>query len=192
MSTKVWALAGASLFLAACATQEERKPAPPPVAATPAVAPAAAPAPAPAPAAPAPRQAVKPVAEKARIATQVLFDFDRATLRPDGRTALDDVASRTRGVSVETVIVTGHADRIGGDEYNRRLSTRRAESVRAYLVSKGLQSGRVYAEGKGETQPVTAGKCGNMGPENRRNAKLIACLQPDRRVEIEILGTRTQ
>ena len=193
MRSKLFALVGASFLMAACATQEAPKPAPPPVTPVPAPAPAAAPAPAPAPApaAPAAREVPKPVAEKARIATQVLFDFDRATIRTDGRTALDDIASRARAVNVEVVIVIGHADRIGRDDYNRRLSIRRAEAIKAYLVSKGLQPNRVYAEGKGEAQPVTGDRCRNMGAENRGNAKLIACLQPDRRVEIEILGTRS-
>jgi OOP family OmpA-OmpF porin len=130
--------------------------------------------------------------QRANISTQVLFDFDRATIRPDGGSALDDVAARARGVTIEVVIVTGHADRIGGDAYNQRLSGRRAEAVKAYLVSKGMQPGRIYAEGKGEMQSLTGDKCRNMGAENRRNRKLIACLQPDRRVEIELLGTRSQ
>jgi OOP family OmpA-OmpF porin len=92
-------------------------------------------------------------------------------------------------VKLETIIVTGHADRIGSSPYNQRLSARRAQSVKDYLVSKGFDASRIYAEGKGETQPVTGDKCRNMGPESRHNRKLIACLQPDRRVEIELIGT---
>lgn len=130
--------------------------------------------------------------EKARIAAQALFDFDRATLRPDARSVLDDIASRASGVNVEALIVTGHADRIGSEAYNVGLSARRAEAVRSYLISKNLQAGRVYAEGKGKSQPVTGDKCQRMGKENRDNKKLIACLQPDRRVEIEIIGTRSR
>lgn len=182
----------AALFLAACATQEAAKPAAPQ--------PAPTPAPAPAPrAAPAPTQNVTPqpvpqapVAQKARIAAQTLFDFDKATLRPDGKSTLDDIAAQSRDVKIESIIVTGHADRIGSEEYNRNLSARRANAVKAYLVSKGNDAARIYAEGKGKSQPVTGDKCRKMGAENRRNKKLIACLQPDRRVEIEVLGTRSR
>lgn len=184
--TKTWILLAALLYLAGCATQEEPKPAPAPA---PEAAPAAAPAPAPAPA---PPEAVKPVAEKVRIPAQVLFDFDKAMIKPEGKSILDDLAAKARAVSIETVVVTGHADRIGSDAYNLKLSTRRADATKAYLVANGFAASRVYAEGKGEAQPVTGDKCRNMGAGNRRNRKLIACLQPDRRVEIEIIGTRAQ
>jgi OOP family OmpA-OmpF porin len=80
----------------------------------------------------------------------------------------------------------GHADRFGSDKYNQRLSEQRVATVKAYMVSKGVESGRIYTEGKGETQPVTkAGDC--TGP---KSAKVIACLQPDRRVDIEVIGTK--
>ena len=181
-------LAALSL-IAACATQETPKPAPP----APAPTPAPAPKPAAAPPAPAPEAAKpKPVAEKVRIADRVLFDFDRATLRPEGRSLLDDVAAKVRGATLESLIVTGHADRIGSQAYNLELSNRRAGAVKAYLVSKGFAAQRIYAEGKGEAQPMTGDKCSKMGRENRHNAKLIACLQDDRRVEIEIIGTRSR
>jgi OmpA-OmpF porin, OOP family len=157
-------------------------------------APSAAPAPAPAPAAPAaaPKPAVQPVTERVTLSADVLFEFDRAVLTAEGRKRLDDLHSRMSPVAVEVVIVIGHADRIGMALYNKRLSERRAEAVKAYLVSKGVSASRVYAEGKGETQPVTGDKCRRMGAENRRNAKLVACLQPDRRVEIEVVGTRAR
>lgn len=178
----------AFVYLAACATQETPKPAPQPET-PPAAAPAPAPAPAPAQAPEARPEAPKPVAEKTRISAEVLFDFDRANIRMDGRPVLDGVASKASGVTLETMIVTGHADRIGSPAYNQRLSARRAQAVKDYLISKGFEASRIYAEGKGEAQPVTGDKCRNMGAENRHNAKLIACLQPDRRVEIEVIGT---
>ena len=74
--------------------------------------------------------------------------------------------------------------------YNQRLSTRRAEAIKSYLVSKGIESNRVYTEGKGESNPVTGDKCKNMGRDHRSNKKLVECLAPDRRTEIEVIGTK--
>jgi len=85
------------------------------------------------------------------------------------------------------IIAVGHADRIGKDAYNQKLSERRAAAVKEYLVSKGIEANRVYTEGKGEKQPVTAGKCGKS---EKKTKALIECLQPDRRVEIEVIGTK--
>lgn len=156
------------------------------------VSPAPAPA-APAPVAkPAPKPATAPVAQRVTLSADVLFEFDKALITPAGRQRLDELHAKTTGVSLEVVIAVGHADRIGATRYNQRLSERRAEAVKAYLVSKGIASNRAYSEGKGEMQPVTGDKCRNMGAENRRNAKLVACLAPDRRVEIEILGTQAK
>jgi outer membrane protein OmpA-like peptidoglycan-associated protein len=69
----------------------------------------------------------------------VLFDFDKSVIKPEGRSKLDDLAGKAKGVNLEVVIAIGHADSIGSDEYNQRLSVRRAESVKAYLVSKGIE-----------------------------------------------------
>jgi len=124
--------------------------------------------------------------EKVRLNADLLFDFNQATLKPEGRTALDNVASQAKGIKLETVIVIGHTDRIGGDAYNQRLSERRAASVKDYLVGQGIDPSRIFTEGKGRTQPVTGTSCNNTTPR----AALISCLQPDRRVDIEILGTR--
>jgi len=134
--------------------------------------------------------APKPAAEKITLAADALFDFDKATLRPEGKAKLDDVASKVKDISLEVIIAVGHADRIGKDAYNQKLSERRAEAVKAYLVGKGIEANRVYAEGKGEKQPKTKPDDCKMKPESSRNKKLVECLQPDRRVEIEVIGTK--
>jgi OOP family OmpA-OmpF porin len=196
MIKNIFAVLVAAAFAAACATTEEPKPAPQP---TPAPAPAPAPeprpappppAPTPAPEAPKPAPKPKPVAEKVTFAADVLFDFDKAVVKPEGKSKLDDLTSKVKGINLEVVIAIGHADTIGSAAYNQRLSLRRAEAIKAYLISRGIEANRVYTEGKGESQPVTAGKCKNMGREHRSNQKLVACLQPDRRTEIEVIGTR--
>ena len=115
-----------------------------------------------------------------------LFDFDKAVLRPAGRAALDDFAGKIKGIDPETIMAVGHTDRFGSEAYNQRLSDQRVEAVKTYLVSKGIEPNRIRTEGKGETQPVTkTGEC-----DGNQSAKVIACLQPDRRVEVEVMGTR--
>lgn len=143
-----------------------------------------------APMKPAAPVAPKPVTQKVTLSADVLFDFDKYALKPEGKTKLDDLVNQIKGIALEVIIAIGHTDRIGTDAYNQRLSVRRAESVKAYLVSKGIQPNRIYTEGKGEKQPVTGTKCAKMGAENAGNKKLVDCLQPDRRVDIEVVGTR--
>lgn len=197
-NTSIWLVA--LVFAAGCATQEAPKPQPAP---TPAPAPAPAPAPeprpappppapAPKPAAEAPKPAPKPMAEKVTLASDVLFDFDRAVIRPEGKSKLDDLTNKMKGIDLEVVIAIGHADQIGAPAYNQALSVRRAEAIKAYLVSRGVEPNRVYTEGKGETQPVTGDKCKAMGQQHRTNKKMVECLQPDRRTEIEVIGSRKQ
>ncbi|HEV8095775.1 MAG TPA: OmpA family protein, partial [Burkholderiales bacterium] len=131
------------------------------------------PPPPPAPAKPKPA----PVAEKVTLAADVLFDFDKSVLKPEGKAKLDDLANKVRAINLEVVIAIGHTDSIGSDAYNQKLSVRRAESVKAYLVSKGVEPNRIYTEGKGEKQPVAS----NKTKEGR---------QKNRRVEIEVIGTK--
>jgi OOP family OmpA-OmpF porin len=142
-------------------------------------------APAPAPVAPPPR-----VIEKVTLSTDVLFEFNKAELLPGGQKKLDELADTAKGADVERVVIIGNADRIGSEEYNQELSERRALAVKDYLAQKGVPEQQVQAEGVGKSQPVTGDQCKNMGPERKSNSKLVACLQPDRRVEIEVLGQR--
>jgi len=141
-------------------------PPPPPV--KPAMKPAAKPAAKPKP---------KPVVEKVTLAADVLFDFDKAVLKTEGKNKLDDLAGKVKAINLEVVIAIGHTDSIGSDAYNQKLSVRRAESVKAYLVSKGVEPNRIYTEGKGEKQPVASNKTKDGRQKNRR-------------VEIEVIGTR--
>ena len=128
----------------------------------------------------------KPAAEKITLAADALFDFNKATLRAEGKAKLDDLVAKVKNIKLEVIIAVGHADRFGSDKYNQKLSEKRAESVKAYLVGKGMEPNRVYTEGKGEKQPVTkAGDC-----KGAKSKKVIDCLQPDRRVEIEVIGTK--
>ena len=117
------------------------------------------------------------------MASTVNFDFDRYVIRPDARSKLDDLVGQLRGVTLEVVIAVGHADRLGSDAYNMKLSVRRADSVKAYLVSKGIAASRIYTEGKGKSQPVK--DCKGSG----KTKELIACLEPNRRVESEAVGS---
>jgi OOP family OmpA-OmpF porin len=143
-------------------------PAPPPVVVVEAVPPA----PAPAPAVPV------PTAEKVSYSADTFFDFDKAVLKPDGKKALDELAGNLQGMDLEVAIAVGHTDSIGSDAYNQKLSIRRAESVKRYLQSKGIEPNRIYTEGKGEKQPIASNKTREGRAKNRR-------------VEVEVVGTRT-
>ena len=146
--------------------------------AAPAAAPAAPAAPAAAPAAPAAKPAT-PTSSKVTYAADAFFDFDKAVLKPEGKAKLDDLASKVKAINLEVIIAVGHTDSVGSDAYNQKLSIRRAEAVKAYLVSKGIDKSRVYTEGKGEKQPVADNKSKEGRAKNRR-------------VEIEVVGTRNQ
>jgi OOP family OmpA-OmpF porin len=127
-------------------------------------------------AAPAP---VAPVAAASKVtyAADAFFDFDKAVVKPAGKAKLDDLVSKVQGINLEVIIAVGHTDSIGSDAYNQKLSVRRAEAVKAYLVSKGIEKNRIYTEGKGEKQPVASNKTNEGRAKNRR-------------VEIEVVGTR--
>ena len=137
---------------------------------------------------PAPRTAgaVTPQDGKVTLSADTLFDFDKAVLKPEGKARLDQLAAESKGMKLEVIMAVGHTDRIGSAAYNQKLSERRAAAVKTYLVSKGVDANRVYTEGKGKTQPVTGTKCD--GIKNRK--ELIACLQPDRRVDVEVIGSK--
>ena len=137
--------------------------------------PVAAPAPAPAPA---PVVAPVPTSEKVSFAADAFFDFDKAVLKPEGKAKLDDLGSKLQGINLEVIIAVGHTDSVGTDAYNQKLSVRRAEAVKAYLQSKGVEANRIYTEGKGEKQPVADNKSAAGRAQNRR-------------VEIEVVGTRS-
>jgi OOP family OmpA-OmpF porin len=155
----------------------------PAAAPAPVAAPAPRAAPAPAPAAPAaaptppPVVAAAPTSEKVTFAADAFFDFDKSVLKPEGRAKLDDLVSKMSGLNLEVIIAVGHTDSVGSDAYNQRLSVRRSEAVKSYLVSKGVEKNRVYTEGKGEKQPVADNKTAEGRAKNRR-------------VEIEVVGTR--
>ena len=154
--------------------------------------PAPTPAPAPAPQSlpvPPPAQRAAPAAprpEKVTTASTVNYDFDRYVIRPDARRKLDDLVGKLRKVNLEVVIAVGHADRLGSDAYNMKLSVRRADSVKAYLASKGIAASRVYTEGKGKRQPVKDCK------GDAKTKELIACLEPNRRADVEAVGSATK
>ena len=153
-----------------------------------------APAPAPAPAmappppmapAPSPPPPMAPGVQKITLAAKALFDFNKYDLKPEGKAAIDsEVIAKLRGVTkLELVLVTGHTDRIGTQAYNQKLSERRANTVRDYLVSKGVAKDKIETLGMGKTQPVPGVVC------NQKNLKeLIACLAPNRRVDVEVKG----
>lgn len=165
-----------SMAIEACDPDLVPKPAP-----APAVVP---PPPPPPPPAPAPAPGV----QKITLASKALFDFDKAVLRPDGKAAIDsEIISKLAMIQrLDLVLVTGHTDRIGTQAYNQKLSERRADAVRDYLVSKGVPRDKIETLGMGKTQPLPGVVC------NQKNFKeLIACLAPNRRVEVEVKGDGT-
>jgi OOP family OmpA-OmpF porin len=133
----------------------------------------------PAPVAPVVVAAPAPVSEKVSFAADAFFDFDKSVLKPEGKAKLDDLTSKIKDMNLEVAIAVGHTDSVGTDAYNQKLSIRRAEAVKAYMVSKGIEVNRVYTEGKGEKQPVADNKTAAGRAQNRR-------------VEIEVVGTRAK
>ncbi len=123
------------------------------------------------------KPAPTPVSEKVSFAAEALFDFDQSTLKPQGKAALDQLLGQLTGMDLEVIVTVGHTDAVGSDAYNQKLSLRRAEAVKAYLVSQGVETSRVYTEGKGETQPVADNTSAAGRAKNRR-------------VTVEVVGTR--
>ena len=125
--------------------------------------------------------------QRITLDSKVLFDFDKAVLRPEGKAAIDSqvVGSLSRIQKLEVVLVTGHADRLGTEAYNQKLSERRADAVRDYLVAKGVPKEKIETLGVGEKQPVV--QC-----DQKALKALIECLQPNRRVEVQVKGESTK
>ena len=156
-------------------------PPPPPPAAPPVVA-QVMPAPMPAPPPPPPER------RRVSFSADSLFGFDRSDVRPEGKIALDKFAKDLAGTRFEVVVVEGHTDRLGSPAYNQKLSQRRADAVKAYLVSTGgIDAARISSTGKGESQPVTQT---NSCKGQKQTPQLVSCLQPDRRVDVVVTGTR--
>lgn len=136
----------------------------------------------------APPVVVAPQPRRVSFSADSLFTFDRSTIRPEGKAALDTFANELKGTQFNVISVVGHTDRLGSQIYNQKLSSQRAEAVKAYLVNAGgIDGTKISALGKSESQPVTKpDDCKGTKP----NPKLITCLQPDRRVEVEVAATR--
>jgi OOP family OmpA-OmpF porin len=125
------------------------------------------------------KAAAKPAAAAAKVtySADALFDFDKSVLKPAAKTSLDNLSGQIKSLALEVVIATGHTDSVGTDAYNQKLSVRRADAVKKYLVSKGIAANRIQIEGKGESQPVADNKTDDGRAKNRR-------------VQIEVIGTR--
>lgn len=138
-----------------------------------------------APAAPvAPPPAIEP--HRVSFAADSLFGFNRYDIKPAGKLVLEQFTANLKGTQYDVITVEGHTDRIGSAAANQKLSQRRANAVKEYLVASGIDTSKVLAAGKGESEPKTGGECEGSAA----TAKLVACLQPDRRVDVRVTGTR--
>jgi OOP family OmpA-OmpF porin len=126
-----------------------------------------------------------PAGAKVTLSADTLFAFDKATLKPEGKAALDSIIKHAQGIKIEIFAVIGYTDRIGSDKYNLALSDRRAAAVKAYFVSQGIPADAIITQGRGKANPVTGDTC-----KGQVSKKLISCLQPDRRAVIEIIGSK--
>jgi OOP family OmpA-OmpF porin len=146
--------------------------------------------PAPAPViAPMPIQAPAPERMKVSFNADVLFGFDHSAVSPAGKRALDKFMTEIQGIAYDHITIQGHTDRIGTKVYNEKLSLQRADAVKAYLVSrKAATAEKITTVGKGSTEPLTdAGSCKGVST----SVAVIACLESDRRVDLEVSGTRS-
>jgi OmpA-OmpF porin, OOP family len=119
------------------------------------------------------------VSEKVTFAADAFFDTGKANLKPEGAAKLGDLVAKTKGIALEVVIAVGHTDSVGNAAANQKLSVRRAEAVKGYLVQQGVERNRVYTEGKASAQPVADNKTAEGRAKNRR-------------VEVEVVGTRAK
>jgi OOP family OmpA-OmpF porin len=120
-------------------------------------------------------EVVKPVVVKHTYQAETLFDFDKSVIKPEGKKVLDELVTKLNTINLEVIIAVGHTDSIGSDSYNMQLGSRRANAVKAYLLSKGIEKNRVYTESKGERQPIADNKTAQGRAKNRR-------------VEVEVIG----
>jgi OmpA-OmpF porin, OOP family len=127
-------------------------------------------------AAPAPAPAAGVTQSKITLQADTLYDFDKATLKPEGKATLDQIARDLGKIKLEVIIAVGNTDSIGTDAYNMALGQRRAQSVKAYLVSKGVDGSRIYTESKGKSNPVASNATADGRAKNRRT-------------DIEVVGT---
>jgi OOP family OmpA-OmpF porin len=117
------------------------------------------------------------VSSKVTYAADAFFDFNKSVIKPEAKAKLDDLVDKIKAVNLEVIIAVGHTDAVGSDAYNQKLSMRRSNAVKAYLINKGVDKTRIYTEGKGEKQPVA-----DNGTKAGRSK--------NRRVEIEVVGAR--
>ena len=124
-----------------------------------------------------------PVVKQAvSVVLKTFFNFDKSDLSQENKDKLRDVAAKIKEFNIEVITLRGHADRIGTDDYNQGLSERRAEVVKAELVRLGVDSSKIYTEAKGEREPV-------VNCPGKTSSKVISCFAPNRRVEIEVVGS---
>ena len=136
------------------------------------------------PAPPKPAPAVQKVVS-VNFETEPLFNFDKSEIRADQGAKLDEFISSLAGAQYDSIAVVGHADRIGKEGYNKKLSERRANAVKTYLAGKGVPGHKIRTEGRGESEPVTGDTCAKT-----RGKALISCLQPDRRVDVSVNASK--
>jgi len=113
---------------------------------------------------------------KITLQADTLYDFDKSTLKPEGKATLDKIAADLNKIKLEVIIAVGNTDSVGTDAYNMALGQRRAQSVKSYLTSKGVDGSRIYTESKGKSNPVAS----NATAEGRAK---------NRRTDIEVVGT---
>ena len=144
-------------------------------------------------------QAPEYAEETVSLSAKTLFGFDKDILRPEAKESLNALAQRLSNSNVESVRVEGHTDFMGSEQYNQALSERRANVVANYLVNQGVASNKISAVGLGESQAQMTGTCeaevvnlGKKVSKAKRRAALIACIEPDRRVDVKIRSIITK